>query len=192
MGQAKTAACYETTHPLTPLVVTASAIITYVLVIGSMLQTATVSKGGGPFDIHETASNDAQREAERQDRLWRNDPSGRETRVDKSDWAVSRYAAKPRALRDKEDLRQRYNENNEQQHMQSEVDHIVESLTLGNIAYNAPSSMRCDQKARIQLLLSPRTAIEELKQKMSGLGEKVGARIRVADVMEADLYGRRF
>ncbi len=73
-----------------------------------------------------------------------------------------------------------------------EVDRILASLALGNIAYNTPSSMRCDEKTKIQLLLSPRTAIEELKQKISGLGEKVGEQIRVADVMEAGLYGKAF
>ena len=52
--------------------------------------------------------------------------------------------------------------------------------------------MRCDEKTKIQLLLSPRTAIEELKQKIKGLGEKVGEQIRVADVMEANLYGEAF
>jgi hypothetical protein len=74
----------------------------------------------------------------------------------------------------------------------TEVDRILESLTLGNIAYNTPSSMRCDEKTKIQLLLSPRAAIDELKQKISGLGEKVGEQIRVADVMEAHLYGEAF
>jgi hypothetical protein len=52
--------------------------------------------------------------------------------------------------------------------------------------------MRCDEKTKIQLLLSPRKAIEELKQKISGLSEKVGEQIRVADVMEARLYGEAF
>jgi hypothetical protein len=73
-----------------------------------------------------------------------------------------------------------------------EVDRILASLTLGNIVYNTPSSMRCDEKTKIQLLLSPRKAIEELKQKISGLGEKAGEQIRVADVMEAHLYGKAF
>jgi hypothetical protein len=74
----------------------------------------------------------------------------------------------------------------------TDVDRILESLTLGNIAYNTPSSVRFDEKTKIQLLLSPRKAIEELKQKISGLGEKVGEQIRVADVMEARLYGDAF
>jgi hypothetical protein len=74
----------------------------------------------------------------------------------------------------------------------AEVDRILEAMPLGNVAYNTPSSMRCDEKAKIQLLLSPRTAIEELKKKISGLGEKVGEQIRVADVMEANLYGGAF
>ncbi len=56
----------------------------------------------------------------------------------------------------------------------TEVDRILKSMTLGNIAFNTPASMRCDEKTKIQLLLSSRTAIEELKQKISGLGEKVG------------------
>jgi hypothetical protein len=77
-------------------------------------------------------------------------------------------------------------------HLPTEVDRILQSLTLGNIAYNTPASMRCEERTKIQLLLSPRAAIEELKQKISGLGEKVGEQIRVADVMEADLYGKAF
>jgi hypothetical protein len=52
--------------------------------------------------------------------------------------------------------------------------------------------MLYDEKTKIRLLLSTRTAIEELKQKISGLGEKVSDQIRVADVMEADLYGEGF
>jgi hypothetical protein len=72
------------------------------------------------------------------------------------------------------------------------VDQILESLPLGNIAYNAPSSMLCDESTRIQLVLSPHAAIEELKQRISGLGETVREQIRVADVMEADLHGEAF
>jgi hypothetical protein len=74
----------------------------------------------------------------------------------------------------------------------TDVDRILASLKLGNIAYNTPSSMRCDEKTKIQLLLSPRKPIEELKRKISALGDKAGEEIRVADVMEAHLYGEAF
>ena len=72
------------------------------------------------------------------------------------------------------------------------VDRILATLTLGNIAYNTPSSMRVDDDTEIHLRLSPRATIEELKAKVGGLGEKVGALIRVANVMEADLYSDAF
>jgi hypothetical protein len=73
-----------------------------------------------------------------------------------------------------------------------EVDRILESLTLGSIAYNTPSSMVCDESTKIQLVLSPRATIEALKQKINGLGQTVAEHIRVADVMEVRLHGKAF
>jgi hypothetical protein len=72
------------------------------------------------------------------------------------------------------------------------VDEIIKKLNLANIAYNTPSSMHCDEKTKIRLLLSPRATIEELRARITGLGDKVGESIRVADVMEAQLYSGAF
>jgi hypothetical protein len=78
------------------------------------------------------------------------------------------------------------------EHLFSQVDKIVAALGKANIAYNLPPTMQIDDTAPIELLLSPRETISELRQKLSNLGKTEGASIAVAEVMEASLYGRGF
>jgi hypothetical protein len=72
------------------------------------------------------------------------------------------------------------------------IDQHLESMQLGNIAFNAPTSINLNESTVIKLLLAVETPIEELKQLVEEKGEKVGARIKVSSRMEARLSGSNF
>ena len=72
------------------------------------------------------------------------------------------------------------------------IDRILESLEIGNIAFNAPGSMNLHDTTMIQLMLGLATPIDELKQMIEAEGEKEGAHIRISDRMEARLSGPNF
>ena len=72
------------------------------------------------------------------------------------------------------------------------VDRLLEKLEFGNIAFNAPSEIRLDDTAAIQLLLGLSTSADELKRMIEAVGEREAARIKVSDVMEARLSGSNF
>lgn len=72
------------------------------------------------------------------------------------------------------------------------IDRILESLELGNIAFNAPTSMNLEDLAQIQLLLGLEQSIEDLSKMVTVAGEKEGACIRISDRMEARLSGTSF
>jgi hypothetical protein len=72
------------------------------------------------------------------------------------------------------------------------IDRILDSLELGNIAFNAPTSMNLKDIAQIQLLLSTQKSIRELGDMLIAAGEKEGARIQVSNCMEARLSGGGF
>jgi|CXWL01.1.fsa_nt_gi hypothetical protein len=72
------------------------------------------------------------------------------------------------------------------------IDRILEQLEFGNIAFNTPSSMNLHNTAVIQLMLGLTTSPDELKRMVEAEGEKVGARIRVSELMEARLTGLNF
>jgi hypothetical protein len=73
-----------------------------------------------------------------------------------------------------------------------EIDGILKGLPLANIAFNAPLSLNLGDSAVIELVLSGRQPIRVLKRRVTAVGERVGARIRVADRMEARLSGLGF
>lgn len=72
------------------------------------------------------------------------------------------------------------------------IDHILEKLEFGNIAFNVPKTMNLRDTALIQLVLSLGIPIDDLKQMIEAVGEKEGTRIRVSDRMEARLSGPDF
>lgn len=72
------------------------------------------------------------------------------------------------------------------------VDKILDSLPSGNIAFNTPPAMNLSDTAIIQLKLDLATSIDELKRTIEAEGQKEGARIKVADRMEARLSGPNF
>lgn len=74
----------------------------------------------------------------------------------------------------------------------SAIDRALESMELGNIAFNAPLSMNLQDTATIQLMLGLTNEIDELKQMIDAEGDKEGVRIRVSDRMEARLSGQSF
>ncbi len=74
----------------------------------------------------------------------------------------------------------------------SEVDKALQQLPKGNITYNAPKSMNLDDTATIELYLSLNKTVEQLKQRIKYAGAKVGERITVSDIMQAELSGTNF
>jgi len=72
------------------------------------------------------------------------------------------------------------------------IDNILSNMQFGNIAFNAPSTLRLGDETIIELLLSCESTINELKQRLSAAGEKEGYRIRIANDMQACLWGRGF
>ena len=74
----------------------------------------------------------------------------------------------------------------------SDVDRLLKGLPTGNFAFNVPTTMNVRDTALIQVLLSLKTSIDDLKQKIQATGEKQGASIQVSDRMEARLSGSNF
>lgn len=72
------------------------------------------------------------------------------------------------------------------------LDSVVSNLRLANVAFNSPKTMRLEEPMVIQLLLSGRQPIRELKEKLTALGEREGEQIRASDSMEAHLTGAGF
>lgn len=72
------------------------------------------------------------------------------------------------------------------------IDSIISGMQFGNIAFNAPSTLTLGDETIIELLLSDESTINELKQRLRAAGEKEGYRIRIANDMQAYLWGRGF
>lgn len=72
------------------------------------------------------------------------------------------------------------------------IDNIISGMQFGNIAFNAPSTLTLGDETIIELLLSGNSTINELKQRLKAAGEKKGYRIRIANDMQANLWGRGF
>ncbi len=65
-------------------------------------------------------------------------------------------------------------------------------MDWGNIAFNVPEKMKLETSSSIQLVLSPTSSIDELKEVIVAEGEKEGARVHISDLMEARLSGSGF
>jgi hypothetical protein len=74
----------------------------------------------------------------------------------------------------------------------SVIDDILQTLELGNIAFNSPRTLQRGHSSVIHLVLSATESVEKLKDLITEAGEKEGARIRVSDQMEAQLTGTGF
>ena len=72
------------------------------------------------------------------------------------------------------------------------VDKLLNEMEFGVIAFNSPTNINIDDSPQIQLLLSLASTVEALKQSIAEEGEKVGATIKVSDIMEARLSGDMF
>ena len=72
------------------------------------------------------------------------------------------------------------------------IDRILERMEIGNIAFNAPKTMKLHDSAVIHLVLGVEREIEDIKRMIEEEGDKVGASIRVSNRMEARLSGRNF
>jgi hypothetical protein len=72
------------------------------------------------------------------------------------------------------------------------IDSILERMSNGNIAFNAPQLMSIEDTATIQLKLGLNTEISDLKRLIESEGAKEGFIIKVAERMEARLTGQNF
>ncbi len=72
------------------------------------------------------------------------------------------------------------------------IDRLLEGMDLGNISFNVPRSLNLHDTAMIHLVLGVEKTIDELKEVIEAEGEKIGARIRVSNRMEARLSGQHF
>jgi hypothetical protein len=74
----------------------------------------------------------------------------------------------------------------------SQADQAVAQLPLANIAFTAPQTLQLGDTTQVQLVLSARESIRQLKKRLSEIGVKHGARIRTSNRMEAHLVGSGF
>jgi len=74
----------------------------------------------------------------------------------------------------------------------AEIDRALEALRLASIAFNAPTALRKDESAVIQLLLSLKKPVRDLQAELTEIGEREGARVRVSPIVEARLTGSGF
>jgi hypothetical protein len=75
---------------------------------------------------------------------------------------------------------------------QEALDAVLEGLPVGRIAFNTPTALALDETATIHLVLSLEETHAELEERITELGETVGAEIRASDEMEAKLSGADF
>jgi hypothetical protein len=69
------------------------------------------------------------------------------------------------------------------------VDRALASMNWANIAFNAPQKISLKDRVQIQLLLSLRKSIDELRREIVAAGKREGATIQVTNRMEARLSG---
>jgi hypothetical protein len=74
----------------------------------------------------------------------------------------------------------------------NEVEQAVEGLQRASIVYNAPTTLHLGETAEIQLLLSPRQTVAQLKEKLTGIGARQGRTVRFSNQMTAYLTGPHF
>ncbi len=68
----------------------------------------------------------------------------------------------------------------------------MQKLRQAHLEYNAPSTLRLGRSTVIHLALSAQEPVRELKKRITELGERRGADIKVSDKMEAHLAGTGF
>ncbi len=75
---------------------------------------------------------------------------------------------------------------------ENETDRFLSKLAVGHIAFNSPDSMDLGEVRTINLLLSLNQTIEELAKEIKSSDKIEGAKVAVADSMEARLSGTGF
>ena len=65
-------------------------------------------------------------------------------------------------------------------------------MSSANIAFNSPQTLNLDDTAEIQLLLSLKKSVEELRREITSPGPTEGAVVKVANRMQARLTGSDF
>ena len=68
----------------------------------------------------------------------------------------------------------------------------VKHLPIGRIEFNIPPTLKLGETATIHLVLSLRETHEQLKGRISEIGETAGGELRVSDDMEAKLFSAQF
>jgi hypothetical protein len=73
-----------------------------------------------------------------------------------------------------------------------DIDQVVKQLPVASIAFNAPTTLGLNESTEMQLLLSLKEPVSELKGQLTEVGKKEGARVQVSDQVEARLTGLGF
>jgi hypothetical protein len=76
--------------------------------------------------------------------------------------------------------------------LQQELDRALRKLPFGRIEFNVPKTLKLGESAVIHLVLSLHETQEELKKRITEVGETQGAQIKVSDEMEAHLSSSAF
>lgn len=80
-----------------------------------------------------------------------------------------------------------------QHELLAEIDEYLARMDVGQLAFNAPETMRLGETTQIRLVLSPTMSIEQIKEQLRELpGILQGAEIKIAPEMEAVLTGQHF
>jgi hypothetical protein len=75
---------------------------------------------------------------------------------------------------------------------QKAIDSAIENLPIGRIEFNTPPTLKLGETATIHLVLSLRETHEQLRGRISEIGETAGGEVRVSDDMEAKLLSAQF
>jgi hypothetical protein len=72
------------------------------------------------------------------------------------------------------------------------VAETIDHLRWGNIAFNTTNSLGYGETSTVELLLSPDMTEDELIKEIEPVGDKLGYRINISNVMQARLTGEDF
>ena len=75
---------------------------------------------------------------------------------------------------------------------QKAIDSAIRNLPIGRIEFNTPPTLKLGETATIHLVLSLRETHQQLRGRISEIGETAGGEVRVSDDMEAKLLSSQF
>jgi hypothetical protein len=73
-----------------------------------------------------------------------------------------------------------------------DIDKIIQGLSLANIAFNTPDTMRMGQTQSIQLFLSGSATVEALQKQITAAGSLNSGQVQISGLLDAHLTGANF